>query len=80
MSILDILLKAGAAGPALVKLLEKVREAMPDLAPEIDKILVELAAAVSPENLVALAEALPRELANITQGQIDPRRHPNDVA
>ena len=48
MSILDILLKAGAAGPALVKLLEKVREAMPDLAPEIDKILVELAAAVSP--------------------------------
>jgi len=80
MSILDILLKAGAAGPALVKLLEKVKAAVPDLAPEVDKILAELAAAIMPENLIKLAEALPRELAKIAQGQIDPRRHPSDVA
>jgi uncharacterized membrane protein len=80
MSIIDILLKAGVAAAELVKLLIRAKEIAPDLAAEVDKILAELAAAVEPTHLIALAEALPRELANISQGQIDPRRHPSDVA
>jgi hypothetical protein len=80
MTLLDILLKAGAAGPALIDLLTKVKGLYPDLAPEVDKILSGLTDAVSPENLIALAEALPREIADIAQGHLDPRRHPSDIA
>jgi hypothetical protein len=80
MSILEILVKAGAAGGKLVALLESLAAKYPDAAEEVNKILAELATVVAPDNLIALAEALPRELANIAQGQLDPRRHPSDVA
>lgn len=80
MSILDILKLAGTAGAGLVALLEKVKAELPDLAPEVDAWLAAIAKAVDAPNLVALAEALPKELANIGQGHLDPRRHPSDVA
>lgn len=80
MTILEILLKAGVAADRLVALLLRVKEELPDIGPEVDKILAALSAAVSAENLVALASALPAEIAAIAQGQLDPRRHPSDIA
>lgn len=80
MSLLDILTKAGGAAAALVTLLGKVKDVAPDLGGEVDKILSELAGAVASDNLIALAEALPKELAGIAQGKLDPRQHPSDVA
>jgi hypothetical protein len=80
MSLLDILLKAGGAAASLVTLLGKVKEVAPDLAGEVDAILDKLAATVAPDNLIALAECLPKELANIAAGKLDPRRHSSDVA
>jgi hypothetical protein len=80
MTFLDILLKAGLAADSLVELLKEVKEKLPDLAPLADKFLEALSMAVDPASLIALAEALPKELANIAQGKLDPRRHPSDVA
>ena len=81
MMILDILKKAGAAGAAIIALLEKAASLSPDvLGPEISKVLSDEAGAVAVENLVALAEALPRELVAIGQAQIDPRPHASDGA
>jgi hypothetical protein len=80
MSILDVLAKAGGAAAALVNLLAKIQTAAPDLAAEADKVLAGLTEAIAPDNLVRLAEALPQELVNISQGKLDPRRHPSDVA
>ena len=80
MTILDILLKAGGAAAGLVGLLNHIKVKYPDSAIEIDKILAGLAQAVAPESLISLAESLPKELANIAQGKLDPRRHPSDLA
>jgi hypothetical protein len=80
MSILDILMRAGGAGATLVALLVKAKAFAPVLADEVDKILAELGSTIEPDSLIALAEALPRELANIAQGKLDPRRHPSDTA
>lgn len=80
MKILDILEKAAGAGSGLVDVLEKAKAAAPDLAGEIDGVLAKLGAAVDPANLVALAEAIPGEIANIAKGKIDPRDHPSDAA
>jgi len=80
MTILDILQKAAGAAGALVAVLNRAKAALPDLAPEVDKIITELNTAISANNLVALAEALPKEIANIAQGKLDPRDHPSDAA
>ncbi len=73
MTILDILTKAaGAPIGKLVSVLEAVKAKAPDLAGEIDDILAALNAAASTESLVARAQALPAEIANIAQGRIDP--------
>jgi hypothetical protein len=80
MTLLDILLKAGLAAGLLVDVLNKAKQELPDLAPQIDDILVSLATAVSTENLVNIAAALPAEIANIAKGNLDPRQHPSDIA
>lgn len=80
MTLLEVLTKAGGAAAELVDLLARIREKAPEVAEEISKILDALNQAILPENLVGLAESLPRELANIAQGQLDPRRHPSDIA
>ena len=81
MTILDFLKKA--AGEPFSKLVEILRAgaaAQPDLAPAAEWMIAKLNDAVPLSNLVALAEAIPRELAAIAQGKIDPRDHPSDAA
>jgi hypothetical protein len=80
MSLLEILKRAGGAAAILVDGLARIREIAPDAAEEVDKILAALTAAVGSDNLIALAESLPKELANVAQGKIDPRKHASDVA
>ena len=80
MTLLDVLTQAGFAASGLLELLGTVKQKYPDLAPQVDKVMAGITGAVAPENLVALAEALPRELANIGSGKLDPRRHPSDGA
>lgn len=80
MSLLDVLMKAGGAAAEIVDLLCRIRERAPETAAEVGKVLDALNHAILPENIVSLAESLPRELANIAQGQLAPRRHPSDIA
>jgi hypothetical protein len=80
MNLIDILTKAGFAGAELLALLVKAKEFAPVLAVEIDQMLTVLATSIVPGNLISLAEALPKELANIAAGNLDPRKHPSDVA
>ena len=61
MSLLDILLKAGGAAGQLVALLNKAKGQVPDLAVEVDKVLASMVEAVDPQNLIALAESLPKD-------------------
>ncbi len=79
MTIFDILkLAAGFSAEELTAFLNSIAQKFPDLAPAAMKLLADLAAAAAPANLVALAEALPKELASIGQGRLDPRDHPSD--
>jgi hypothetical protein len=80
MTLLDILIKAGLAGSGLIALLRKAAEQAPDLAPAINKLIDDLLAVVSQDNLVRLATVLPREIADIFQGKIDPRDNPSNLA
>jgi len=80
VTIIDILNKFASAGTGLVKFLEHLKQEAPDLSPLIDDQLMKLATAVSTENLVALATALPAELAQIVKGKTDGRSHPGDAA
>lgn len=79
MTLLDVLIRAGAAGVNLVALLRKVAAAAPDLAPEAQRWIDALESSVSQSNLVSLAATLPTEIANIAKGQIEPRDHPSDA-
>lgn len=81
MTLLELLQRA--AGAPVAKLIEILRAgaaAAPDLADEAEAIIRALQEAIPVSNLVAIAEALPREIADIAQGKIDPRDHPSDAA
>lgn len=80
MRWLDILIKAGLAAPRLIEILRAAAEKFPDYAAEITDIIAKIEAAIPQSNLIAIAEALPREIANIAQGNLDPRDHPSDLA
>jgi hypothetical protein len=80
VTILDILTKAGLSAAGIIALLHKASELAPDLAPEVNDLLAKLAAAVDQQSLVALAAALPAEIANIAKGNLDPKDHPGDLA
>ena len=81
MTLSDILSKAaGVPIGSLIVLLRAGANALPDLRAEAEAIIAKLETAVAPSNLIALAEALPKEIANIARGQIDPRNHPSDAA
>ena len=80
MTILDILTKAGLASAGIIALLEQVAVELPDLAPQLQELILKLEAAVAPEALVALAASLPAEIMNIAQGKIIPANHPSDAA
>lgn len=59
--------------------LERISAAYPDTADELQPIIDSLDAPVSQENLVALAEALPKEIAAIATGHVEPRPHSGDA-
>jgi len=80
MTLLDLLKKALGGLDPLEDKLKAVAEAAPDAAPLINELLGKLAGAVPVENLVALAAALPGEIADIAKGKLDPRDHPSDAA
>ena len=80
MTVLDLLFKASVAAGALVDVLTKAKTVVPDLAPQIDNVLAELAKAVDPENLGAVAVSAASELADIAKGKIISKQHPSDFA
>jgi hypothetical protein len=57
----------------LIEILRAGGAASPDLAAAAEAIIAKLEAAIPLGNLIVVAEALPRELANIAQGKLDPR-------
>lgn len=73
-------LAAGLPKGILVTLLRTLASAQPAFANQVEEIILKLEAAVPVANLVAVAEALPAEIANIASGKIDPRSHPSDAA
>ena len=79
MNILQVLEKLAGGAGGLILLLEQVAAKAPDLAPEAREWIDNLGAAVSQENLVALAAALPAEIAAIAGGKLDPHDHPSDA-
>ena len=80
MTILQLLEKMVGPAAGLLNLLERAKESAPDLAPQIDDWIIKLTSAASAGNLVALATELPKEIANVAAGRIDPRNHPSDAA
>lgn len=78
MTILQVLEKMTAGAAGLVELLKVTGSAAPDWKGQADKWIVDLTSAISSENLVALAAALPAEIANIAKGVINPLDHPSD--
>ena len=80
MTLLELIAKAaGLGGPELVKLLQAVASAAPDLAPLADKWLMRLEDAIAPSHLIALAEDLSKEVSDIAKGHLDPRRNPSNT-
>lgn len=67
------------AADSLLKFLNNVAWRYPDLAPKAQEIIAALTATVSLASLISLASALPKEIANIAQGKIEPRDHPSDA-
>lgn len=80
MTLLALLKLAGGAADDLLHFLNTVGQRFPDLAPKAQELSAALSAAVTSDNLVALASELPKELVNIAQGKIQPRDHASDAA
>ena len=76
MTLLDLLKKAAFAGDDLVQFLNVISQRYPDLAPKAQQLIGALSTALSTENVVAVASALPAEIANIAQGKLDPHHSP----
>lgn len=79
MTILEGLTKLTGGMVGLVDLLESVADRLPDLAPTAQGWANALRQTATTENLVALATALPKEIADIAQGKVDPKDHPSDA-
>ena len=78
MRLVDILsLLTGSAAP-LLSFLRDVGARFPDLQPTAHNLIEQLQEAVSQERLVELATMLPKEIADIARGKIEPRDHPSD--
>lgn len=80
MTLLDILVKGAAAAAGLKSYLMELAAKYPDAAPKLNEYIALLDGAVAQDNLVALATALPGEIADIAAGRINPRRHPSSAA
>lgn len=79
MTILQLLEKMAGGAAGLIALLKAAGEQAPDLAPLANDWIAQLSAAASQENLIALATALPKEIAAIASGNIAPKDHPGDA-
>ena len=79
MTILDLLKKAGLSGDALLTFLNTASQRFPDLATEAQRLAVMLSSSISEASLIAVASALPAEIAAIAKGQLDPADHPSDA-
>lgn len=79
MKLLDGLEKAGAKVADLKHILDWVAANAPDLAEKANALADQLNAPISAENLAALGAAIPGELLNIAQGELEPRNHPGDA-
>lgn len=79
MTILQVLEKLSSGAGSLVNFLRDVSASSPDLKPTADAWIASLEGAASQESLVALAAALPAEIAQISQGHFDPHEHPSDA-
>jgi len=79
MTILQILEKLAGGSLNVIAFLERAAEAAPDLAPKAQELIALLQSAASQANLVAVASALPGEIANIAQGKLEPKDHPSDA-
>lgn len=81
MSLLDLIIRAaGEPASKLISILRAVAAAAPSLAADAEAIIAKLEEPLAIGNLVAVAEMLPGEIANIVQGKLDPREHPSDAA
>lgn len=80
MTGLEILQAAKLAADKIKAFVESAIAANPDLAPAGESLLAELNAAITADGLVALAEKLPAQIANIGHGQLDPRDSPSNAA
>jgi hypothetical protein len=81
MTLLQILSKAaGFPAERILALLVTAGTAAPDLKPQFDELIARLNAAIDQANLIALAEALPSEIAAIARGELHPKTHPSDAA
>lgn len=80
MTLLELLAKAaGASGPGLIKLLEALKAAAPDLADQATEWIARLEGAISPSNLADVGAAALKELSSIAAGKLDGRHHPSDL-
>lgn len=80
MTGLEILQAAKIAADKIRAFVESAIAANPDLAPAGQQLLDELNAAIGADALVALAEKLPAQIANIAHGNLDPRDSPSNAA
>lgn len=77
--ILRILgLATGKSTDRLIELLEKIGVLDSTLKPLADEWIATLRGAASADNLTALLQALPAEIAKISKLELDPRDHPSD--
>ena len=79
MTLLDILRKLAGPADSLQSFLNTVAQRYPDVAPDAQRLIQALSAAVSEANLVAVATALPGEIAAIARGNLKPADHPSDA-
>ena len=80
MSLIELLAKAGLAVSHLRTFIVRAAAASPDLAPEAQKLIDQLDAATSPEQLSALAQTIVSELGDIGRGKLDGRDNPSNAA
>ena len=77
MSLLDLISRwSGLSGPGLLKILEYIRDNVPDLAEQATGWIAALEQAGTPANLAAVGSAVMTELGQIGQGKINPKHHP----
>lgn len=78
MTIIELLRKAGAAGDDLLSFLNMAAQRFPDLAPKAQELAIALQAAITEANLVSVASVLPKEIADIAKGHLEPSDRPSD--